>query len=231
MAGRDGQSPRRIHGRRKGHRLSARKRRLLEQALPPLRPDLTRPPPRPLGALFDPPADDVWLEIGFGAGEHLAWQARARPDNGFIGCEPYVNGVAALLGEIEQRGLANIRIHDGDARDVLDWLDGASIGRVFLLFPDPWPKTRHHKRRLVSPGTLASLARIMRPGADLRVATDIGDYARGTLQAVRGSEAFAWQADSPADWRARPDDWPATRYEQKALKEGRRACYLVFRRV
>lgn len=220
----------RTYGRRKGHRLSPRKQKLFDALLPALRPDLEAPPPNPLTCLFAQPVSEVWLEIGFGAGEHLFWQAKANPHAGIIGCEPFINGVAALLGALDDDPLPNVRIWDGDAREVLDWLPGDCLARVFILHPDPWPKLRHHKRRLVSAKTLNVLARAMRPGAELRVATDIGDYVRSSLEAVRLSGAFEWRAESSADWRTPPADWPQTRYERKALKEGRKAIYLSFRR-
>lgn len=221
----------RTYGRRKGHRLSPRKTRLMDELLPRLRLDLEAPPPASLAKLFARPVSQIWLEIGFGAGEHLAWQAAANPDIGFIGCEPFINGVAALLGEIDTDGLANIRIWDGDAREVLDWLGDGSLDRVFILYPDPWPKTRHHKRRLISPQTLDALARVMKPGAQLRIGSDIDDYVRATLEAVFAGGHFEWLAERPGDWRTRPPDWPQTRYEKKALREGRKGHSLIFRRV
>ncbi len=227
----DNHSTIRTFGRRKGHRLSPRKQRLLEEKLPGLRINPDNPPPRPLTDLFPNSPSQIWLEIGFGAGEHLVWQAEANPRAGLIGCEPYINGVAALLSSIEERGLANIRIWDGDARVVLDWLDEGSVARVFVLYPDPWPKARHRKRRLVSVDTLRSFARIMAPGGELRVATDIGDYVRSTLEAVQRSDAFSWTAECAGDWRVRPPDWPQTRYEKKARREGRGATYLTFIRA
>jgi tRNA (guanine-N7-)-methyltransferase len=192
--------------------------------------DLTQPPPMPIGRLFDPPAEEVWLEIGFGAGEHLAWQARAHPGVGLIGAEPYLTAVAQLLSRVESERLANIRLHADDALAVLDWLPAASLARVFVLFPDPWPKKRHHKRRLIAPDAVARLARVLRPGAELRIATDIGDYARTALLALASSPAFEWRAQGPRDWRARAADWPPTRYEEKAVAQGRRPAYLTFTR-
>ena len=158
----------RTYGRRKGHSLSPRKLRLVDTLLPGLRLDLSAPAPSPLTSIFSSPVSRVWLEIGFGGGEHLAAQAESNPDIGVIGCEPFINGVAKLLCEIDARNLTNIRIWDDDARDVLDWLEDGSVERVFVLFPDPWPKKRHQKRRLISPGTLETLARVMKPGAELR---------------------------------------------------------------
>ena len=227
----DDHSTIRTFGRRKGHRLSPRKQRLLAEQLPGLRINPDNPPPRPLADLFPNSPSHIWLEIGFGAGEHLVWQAEANSQVGLIGCEPYINGVAALLTSVEEQGLANIRIWDGDARVVLDWLDDGTVARVFVLHPDPWPKARHHKRRLLSANTLDALGRIMAPGGELRVATDIGDYARSTLEAVQRSGIFAWTAECADDWRIRPPDWPQTRYEKKARKEGRDAIYLTFTRA
>ena len=145
---------------------------------------------------------------------------------GLIGCEPFVDGVIKALSAIEAERLANVRLHADDARDVLRWLPPASIGRVFVLFPDPWPKRRHAKRRLLARPLLDELARVMRPGAELRLATDIGDYARTSLAAIRAHPAFCWRVRGPADWRERGADWPETRYELKARREGRRCYYL-----
>jgi tRNA (guanine-N7-)-methyltransferase len=192
---------------------------------------LAHPPPARLGDLFEPSVEDVWLEIGFGGGEHLISQAKANASVGLIGCEPFQDGVVKALSGIAAEKIGNIRLHADDARPVLRWLSDASIGRTFILFPDPWPKRRHQKRRLVSAATLAELARVMRPGAELRMATDSGDYARWILQAVRAQGSFSWTAERPADWRERPPDWPPTRYEQKALRDGRRCSYLRFRRA
>jgi tRNA (guanine-N7-)-methyltransferase len=220
-----------FYGRRKGHPLTALQAERLARLLPQLRPDFGTPAPRPLAGLFGSGISEVWLEIGFGGGEHLAWQAERNPKIGIIGAEPFVNGVAHLATSIEQHRLANVRVHDGEVQELLAWLPVASIARAFILFPDPWPKRRHHKRRLVSVATLQSLARVMGPGAELRIATDIGDYMRTTLQAVLAEGNFVWPALSPADWRQRPADWPATRYEAKALAAGRRCAYFRFQRA
>jgi tRNA (guanine-N7-)-methyltransferase len=160
----------------------------------------------------------------------LLWQARHSPGVGLIGCEPFQDGVVKVLSAIEEDQLANIRLLADDARPLLRRLPEGSIGRAFILFPDPWPKARHHKRRLVSAATLAELARIMRAGAELRIATDDGDYARWMLLAVVGQRNFSWTATGPTDWRLRPSDWPSTRYEQKARKAGRRCYYFRFNR-
>ena len=186
-------------------------------------------------ALF-PNAADLWLEIGFGGGEHLAATAAAHPDIGFIGCEHYVDGVAKLLSQIEKLNLANIRVHPHDARDALDALPESSLGRVFLLYPDPWPKKRHWKRRFVSAETLDALSRAMRRGAELRIASDIPDYIRHCLSVLarrrrEGVRDFLWTAERSQDWREPWPEWPGTKYERKALEAGRTPCYLTFQRV
>jgi tRNA (guanine-N7-)-methyltransferase len=224
-------SPLRSYGRRKGKPLSARKERLTGELLPRLRLNLKEPAPRKLTDLFPVPVREVWLEIGFGSGEHLLWQAEQHPGIGFIGCEPFVNGMATLLGAIETRSIEAIRVHDGDARDVLAWLPDNSLARIFILFPDPWPKKRQQKRRLISKETVSALARVLRAGGELRFASDSGDYAAQTLFLMENSGAFTWRAERAADWRERPSDWPETRYERKALAEGRRCVYLSFRRL
>jgi len=223
--------PLRSYGRRKGKRLTARKARLLAELLPGLRPDLSGPAPDDLRTLFACPLQDVWLEIGFGGGEHLLWQARANPEIGLIGCEPFVNGVASLLGGIDDAGLETIRIHDGDARDLIAWLPAGSVSRVFILFPDPWPKTRQAKRRLITPELVQTLARILRSGGELRFASDDMTYARDALRVIGNDADFAWTARRADDWRVRPADWPETRYERKALSEDRKPAYLRFRRL
>jgi tRNA (guanine-N7-)-methyltransferase len=181
-----------------------------------------------LEALFG--GKDVWLEVGCGGGEHMVHQAVQNPDVGIIGCEPYINGVAMLLGKIRDAGADNIRVHPGDARDMFDVLEDESISRAFLLYPDPWPKKRHHRRRFVTPEHLAPLARVLKKGAIFRVATDIPDYVRQTLEQVP-QQGFEWLAERPADWREPWDDWISTRYEQKAFREGRTAHYLTFRKT
>jgi tRNA (guanine-N7-)-methyltransferase len=223
--------PLRSYGRRKGKPLSARKERLVGELLPRLSLDFKQEAPARLAELFPVPVKEVWLEIGFGSGEHLLWQAEHNPGIGFIGCEPFINGVASLLGAIEDRGLNTIRVHEGDAREVLAWLPAGSISRIFILFPDPWPKKRQLKRRLFSPDLVKELARALIPGGELRFASDSGDYAAQVLLLMRRSGAFTWTAERAADWRVRPADWPETRYERKALSEGRKPIYLEFRRM
>ncbi|MGI8724290.1 MAG: tRNA (guanosine(46)-N7)-methyltransferase TrmB [Methyloceanibacter sp.] len=219
----------RSYGRRKAKPLGERKTRLMDQLLPRLRLDLAQAPPR-VSELFPQTVREIWLEIGFGSGEHLLWQAEHHSDIGFIGCEPFINGMASLLGAVEDRGITNIRVHDGDARDALAWLPEASIGRIFILFPDPWPKLRHRKRRLVSPETVPALARVLKQGGDIRFASDVGDYAAQALLAFQAGGQFDWLAERAGDWRMRPQDWPETRYERKAVSDGRRSAYLRFRR-
>jgi tRNA (guanine-N7-)-methyltransferase len=223
--------PLRSYGRRKGKRLSARKERLIAELLPRLRLNLKTPAPRKLQDLFPVPVREVWLEIGFGSGEHLRWQAEQQRDIGFIGCEPFVNGMGSLLSAIEGRDIRTIRVHDGDARDVLAWLPDGSVSRIFILFPDPWSKKRQLKRRLISEDTASAFARVLRSGGELRFASDSGDYAAQTLHLMSRSGAFVWLAERVSDWRERPTDWPETRYERKALSEGRKPVYLTFRRL
>lgn len=219
-----------VFGRRRGRGLRPGRRARFAALLPRL--SLPLPPGGALDphTLSGPPFAPIWLEIGFGAGEHLAAQAASRPDIGFIGCEVFGNGIARLLGEIERRSLANIRIFSDDARLLLAALPPASIDRVFILFPDPWPKRRHHKRRIVARETLDRLAEIMADGAELRLATDDGDYLGWMLERATLHPAFEWLARGPADWRERPADWPPTRYEEKARADGRKPYFLRFRR-
>jgi len=183
--------------------------------------------PIDLGARFG--ARPVWLEIGFGGGEHLVHMAARYPEVAIIGCEPFINGVAMLLGKIRAAGVTNLAVHPGDARDLFDVLPDGSITKAFLNYPDPWPKARHHKRRFVTPDHLGPLARVLAPGAQFRVATDIPDYVRQTLEEVPRA-GFEWLAEGPDDWRQPWEDWFSTRYEQKALREGRVPHYLTFRR-
>jgi tRNA (guanine-N7-)-methyltransferase len=220
----------RSFGRRRGRRLSARQKTLLDEALPGLALDLASPSPPAFGALFPAKTSGVWLEIGFGGAEHLIWQARNHPDIGVIGCEVFEDGIVKAVAAIEEHGLPNVRLSANDAREVLRWLPEGSLQRVFILFPDPWPKKRHLKRRLISKGLLDLLARVMAPGGELRIATDIGDYAGAVLQAVSAQGIFEWQAKGPSDWRERGPDWPETRYEAKARAQGRRCYFFRFLR-
>jgi tRNA (guanine-N7-)-methyltransferase len=221
---------RQIWGRRQGPRLRPGRQALLDTLLPRLTFELGGQGSLEPTLLFAGAPVDVWLEIGFGGGEHLAAMARAHPEVGLIGVEPFLNGVARLLSSIEEGQLANVRLLMDDARLLLGSLADRSIGRAFVLFPDPWPKLRHHKRRIVNPATVAALARVLKPGAGLRMATDDVDYGRAMLETVLADGRFDWPARSSRDWLERPVDWPPTRYEQKALAAGRRPVYLRFTR-
>jgi tRNA (guanine-N7-)-methyltransferase len=201
----------------------------MESLLPRLAVDLGVAPR--LASLFEHSPEDIFLEIGFGGGEHLAAQAAAHPDAGFIGCEPFINGMAKALALIEARSLANIRLHFGDASDLLAWLPAASLARVDLLYPDPWPKRRHWKRRFVQEARIAELARVLRPGGVFRFATDWPDYAAWTLERLMRAPLFAWTAERADDWRTPWPGFSRTRYEGKAIEAGRAPCYLVFRRA
>jgi tRNA (guanine-N7-)-methyltransferase len=220
----------RSYGRRFGRSLKPSRRRLLDEVLPDLRVPLTDAGGVDPRALFPGRPEAIWLEVGFGAGEHLAAQAEAHPEVGVIGCEPFVNGVASLLARIEDRRLTNVRLLDDDARIIIDRLAEASIARVFVLFADPWPKARHAKRRFIRPEVLDALSRIMADGAELRFASDDMDYIRWALERLLGHPAFAWTAGRPDDWRGPPPGWCETRYEAKAKAAGRPCVYLTFRR-
>lgn len=225
----DRHPPRRFYGRRHGRRLRIGRERLLEELLPKLEIPVGDTPIDPLD-LF-PQVRQCWIEIGFGGGEHLAAQAAANPNVGFIGCEPFVNGVARLLTEIEERSLTNVRICPDDARPLLDRIGDQSIDRAFILFPDPWPKKRHAGRRFVCPENLSSLSRILRSGGELRIASDEMTHIRWILRHVRSHPDYRWNAVSARDWRERPADWPQTRYEGKALAAGKECVYLSFTRL
>jgi tRNA (guanine-N7-)-methyltransferase len=219
-----------LYGRRRGRPLHRGQQALVDTLLPRLAVILPAAGVLDPSALFDPQPQEIWLEIGFGSGEHLAAQAAAHPAIGLIGCEVFENGIAKLLAEVQRRALANVRILTDDARLLIAALPPASIGRVFILFPDPWPKQRHHKRRIVAEETLDALAEIMGDGAELRLATDDLDYLAWILARAPVHPAFAWLADGPSDWRVRPADWPPTRYEAKAITAGRRPYFLRLRR-
>jgi len=210
----------RLYGRAAGKPLSKTQTARLDTLLPKL--SVPEGPLQPL-SLF-PGAREAWLEIGFGGGEHLAGQAAAHPYVGIVGVEPFLEGVAKLLAEVEHRQLSNILIRRGDARDLVAQLRPASVARVFILFPDPWPKTRHRKRRLIQPEFVAELARIMKPGARLRFATDWADYASRALADIRRNPSFEWTAEQANDWRKPPADHVTTRYQEKRLGD----CKPVF---
>ena len=218
------------YGRRHGHRLRAGRAQLLAERLPGLRIEAPAPDEPPLDplTLFAPGIRAVWLEIGFGAGEHLATQAAAHPEIGIIGCEPFVNGVAALLSRIDEHRLANVRVYPDDTTGLIGALAEASIARAFILFPDPWPKARHHQRRIVNRQSLDWLANAMKPGAELRLATDDGGYLRWMLRELLDHPEFEWAARCASDWRRRPADGVETRYERKNRSGGFGPVYLSF---
>ena len=233
-----------LHGRRRGKKLRAGQQSLLETLLPTIAVALPAEPAISpegivgesvhkidLAVLFGGtlPAGGVWLEVGFGAGEHLVWQAEHHPDVGLIGCEPYINGVAKCLAHIVRTGVGNVRLFTDDARFVMAALPPRSLDRAFVLFPDPWPKSRHRKRRFVQRDNLDVLAVLMKPGAELRLATDDPSYLPWMIEHACTHAAFEWLAEQPADWRGRPADWPPTRYEQKMLA-GHKPVFLRLRR-
>jgi tRNA (guanine-N7-)-methyltransferase len=220
-----------VYGRRKGHRLRPGRRRLLEELLPQLQVLVPEGGPLDPVSLFAQRPQRIWLEIGFGGGEHLAVQAAAHPEVGLIGCDPFIGGVARLLSLIRAQDLTNIRLFTDDARLLMQALPDSCLERVFVLFPDPWPKTRHHKRRIVNPRTATEFVRLLRPGGEVRLATDDMDYVRAMLLALRGRPELRWQARRATDWRQRPPDWPISRYESKALAAGQACVYLRFLRT
>ena len=216
---------RRLYGRRQGHKLRVGQAALVEETLDALSVPETGPIEGK--ALF---GDDrpLELEIGFGAGEHLAGQAAMRPDTGFIGCEPFLNGVVGALGHIRDGGLTNVRLHMGDALDVVERLPDASLSRVYLLHPDPWRKARHAKRRMVNHGPLDAIAAKLKPGAEFRLGTDDPTYCRWAMMVMDQRRDFEWQAREPVDFLIRPDDWPETRYERKARRQGHEVWYFRY---
>jgi tRNA (guanine-N7-)-methyltransferase len=215
----------RSYGRRRGRRPSARQAELLARLLPRVAVSLDQPAPARLADLFDAPVEDVWLEVGFGGGEHLLWQARHHPSVGIIGCEPFRDGIIKVLAAIDAEGLGNLRLYADDVRPLFAWLPQASVARAFVLFPDPWPKKRHHKRRLLTTATFALFAHILRPAGEVRIATDHAAYAAAILEALHHQGDFADLSGLTREAQ-RPDDWPATRYEEKARRAGR-ACRLI----
>ncbi|MBX9455422.1 MAG: tRNA (guanosine(46)-N7)-methyltransferase TrmB [Rhizobium sp.] len=205
--------------------------RLIHDALDSLRLDLTSPPPADLATLFPVPVESIRLESGFGGGEHLIHRAAANPQTGFIGVEPFVNSMAKLLARIEELGLRNIRLYDDDAVLVLDWLPDACIDHIDLLYPDPWPKKKHWKRRFVSDVNLQRFHRVLKPGGLFCFASDIDTYVNWVLQHIDRHNGFAWTARNASDWLTPFEDWPGTRYEAKARREGRSSAYLSFRKT
>jgi tRNA (guanine-N7-)-methyltransferase len=227
----DASSQRRaFYGRRKGHPLRPQRAHLIETLLPQLALDLSEPAPADLSRLFAVPTSATRLEIGFGGGEHFVAQAVAHPDSGFIGCEPFLNGMARALSLIAEKNLTNVRLHCGDAADLLAWLPDVSLAGVDLLYPDPWPKRRHWKRRFIQDASVAELARVLAPGGVFRFVSDWPDYAAWTLERLLRPPLFTWTAERADDWRLPWPGYTRTRYEEKALRAGRRPCYLVFER-
>ncbi len=219
---------RRLYGRRQGHKLRQGQAALVEEMLPAL----SVPEAGALDArmLF---GDDrpLQLEIGFGAGEHLAAQAAASPDIGFIGCEPFLNGVVGALGHVRDGALGNVRLHMGDALEVVERLPDASLSRVYLLHPDPWPKARHAKRRMVNHGPLDAIAAKLTPGGEFRLGTDDPTYCRWAMMVMAQRRDFAWTAQSARDFLERPADWPETRYERKGRRQGHEVWYFRYIRA
>lgn len=224
-------SDRAFFGRRKGHKLRQHQAGLIEQLLPHLALDIDGEAPADARAIFAPAAEDVRLEIGFGGGEHLAAEAQNFPAMGFIGCEPYVNGMAKILAQIEAANIGNIRLFAGDAAELLAWLPKDSLSRIDLIHPDPWPKRRHWKRRFVQDRTIAAMARVLRSGGEFRFVCDIDDYCAWTLSHLARSQDFVWLAERADDFRQPWPGYTMTRYGRKAAREGRKAAYLRFRRA
>jgi tRNA (guanine-N7-)-methyltransferase len=223
--------PRAFFGRRKGHKLRPNQAQLIDELLPGLALDLIRPAPDDLSSLFPLPVSEVRLEIGFGGGEHMVAQAQEHADVGFIGVEPFVNGMAKALSAIESNDLSNIRLHFDDALTLIPWLPPHSLARIDLIHPDPWPKRRHWKRRFVQDEMIGRLARILRTGGEFRFVTDIAHYASWTLQHLLRSNDFDWTAQGADDWRKAWPGFIETRYHAKAAREQRTSCFLVFRKV
>ena len=221
----------RWYGRRTGKPLRKTRKKLYEELLPTIRLD-PEPQniPTDLKSLFPNPVREVWLEIGFGGGEHLAAQAEKNPDVGIIGCEPFVNGVASLMKHLDVNGVANVRIYDDDVRHLLKLMAPGSLARIFILFPDPWPKSRHHRRRIVKDETVLQFVHLLKNGGELRFASDHQGYVSWALRHLLQNDDISWIARRPEDWRIPPPDWVETRYEQKAKARGDTPAYLRFER-
>lgn len=218
-------------GRRKGKPLREQQADVLKTGLPSLKIDLEQAAPDNLAQLFPHPVDRIRLEIGFGGGEHLVHRASEAATTGFIGVEPFINSMAKLLGSVRDRDLTNIRLYDDDATQLLDWLPDACIDQIDLLYPDPWPKKKHWKRRFVSKVNLDRFHRVLKPGGLFCFASDIDTYVNWTLLHCRDHGGFAWTASNAGDWLTPYAGWPGTRYEAKARREGRSSAYLTFKRV
>jgi tRNA (guanine-N7-)-methyltransferase len=226
-----GRSTEAFFGRRRGKAIRPQQAAALEAGFKTYLLDLAAPPPADLSGLFGTKISSVRLEIGFGGGEHLLHTAGADPHTGFIGVEPFVNGMAKMMTAVARTPLANLRVYDDDATQLLDWLPPVSLDGIDLLYPDPWPKKKHWKRRFVSPVNLDRFCRVLKPGGTFRFASDIDSYINWTLLHCRAHGAFDWQAGDARDWHSPYAGWPGTRYEAKALREGRRPAYLTFRRL
>ena len=223
-------SQRAFFGRRKGHALKPRQAALFDTLLPKIGIAIARPAPAALRALFDD-VDEVRLEIGFGGAEHLVAQAQANPRVGYIGTDGFLNAIAKALVAIDERKLGNVRLYHGDASTLIDWLPALSLTRIDLLYPDPWPKRRHWKRRFVQDDSLKRLARLLKSGGEFRFATDIPSYAEHVLMRILRSDDFTWTAQRADDWRMPWAGFVRTRYEAKAIREGRTPAYFIFRKV
>lgn len=217
----------RLYGRRQGHKLRVGQAELVEDLLP----KISVPEGQLTAQILFGDDRPLQLEIGFGAGEHLAGQARLHPDHGFIGCEPFLNGVVGALQHVQAEGMANVRLHMGDALDVLARLPDASLDRVYLLHPDPWPKARHAKRRFMNPGPIDRIAAKLKPGGEFRFGTDHPVYLRWALMQMNRRRDFVWQISAPDDFLTRPADWPETRYERKARRLGHEVWYFRYLRA
>jgi tRNA (guanine-N7-)-methyltransferase len=224
------ESQRAFFGRRKGHALKPRQAALFDTLLPAIGIDLATPAPSDLRALFPRAVDEARFEIGFGGAEHLVAQAKANLNVGYIGTDGFLNAIAKALLAIDEHKLTNIRLFHGDASALLDWLPAATLTRIDLLYPDPWPKRRHWKRRFVQDDSLKRFARILKPGGEFRFATDIASYAEHTLMRILRSSDFEWTAERADDWRKPWSGFVRTRYEAKAIREGRTPAYFIFRK-
>lgn len=220
----------RLYGRRQAKPLKERQATLMETLLPKVSVTLPDEGTIDPSTLF-PAAKQIWLEVGFGGGEHMAWQAAQNPDIGLIGAEPFINGIAKALVHLDDGGLNNVRLHHGDARELIEHLPDQCLTRLFVLHPDPWPKARHHKRRVINQWFLEQAVRLLKPGSQFRLASDIPDYITWTLMHARAQPGLRWSASEMRDWTDCPADWPQTRYEAKALREGRTPTYLTFERI
>jgi tRNA (guanine-N7-)-methyltransferase len=229
--GRRSRSTEAFFGRRRGKTIRPLQATALAEGLQRYRLDIAQPAPSDLSALFPIEVSEVRLEIGFGGGEHLRHRAAGHPGIGFIGVEPFVNSMAKMMVALDEKPLANLRVHDDDATQLLDWLPEGSLAGIDLLYPDPWPKKKHWKRRFVSQVNLDRFSRVLKQDGIFRFASDIESYVNWTLLHCGAHGGFAWEAQSADDWRKPYADWPGTRYEAKALREGRTPAYLTFRRT